>query len=424
MPLAYHQDRFVAHFSVFGGGLLYFLPCVCFGLLYGVLVSRSAQSWGYDVGRFYLLNTLGSCLGILFFTLVGYEIQHDFNAYLIALGLILLLSILVAKESARAEAWSGAVYTAQAGLIVGLVAVLLSGWAKRESPSPGGLSYWGRDGVVEVAEGGDVYIDGLWHTRLSDGRSHIGSSFTWLMAVSAVFAHRDVPLRKALVVGNGIGLTASTLAKVEGIHVVAYEINHTLARLLADAPKETLGVASNPRIEIRWQDARSGLALDESRYDLIVSAPLYLRQAGSSLLLSREYMELIKSRLNEGGVFTVYAGQRDPLKSLLVHRTVRSVFPHVQLLYGGQIAVASRKPIEITEQSIQRRLGYEDPFYREVARYDSAIRRDDRSLFDELRPQSFDSKPGVRVITDDHPLVEYRNVIARLVTPSGAADTP
>ena len=69
------------------GPPLYFVPCVFFGLLYGHIVSRSARHWGVDVGRFYGLNTVGSCLGILFFTLVGYEIGPVFGGAFLGAGL-------------------------------------------------------------------------------------------------------------------------------------------------------------------------------------------------------------------------------------------------------------------------------------------------------------------------------------------------
>ena len=66
-PLLYDYDRWQAGFSMWVGAQLYFLPCLFFGFLYGALVSRSARDWGSDVGRFYALNTVGSCCGILFF---------------------------------------------------------------------------------------------------------------------------------------------------------------------------------------------------------------------------------------------------------------------------------------------------------------------------------------------------------------------
>ena len=70
MPGVYAIDRWQVQFVLYRGGLLYFLPCVCFGAMYGALVSRAASEWGRDVGRFYALNTVGSCVGILFFSLL------------------------------------------------------------------------------------------------------------------------------------------------------------------------------------------------------------------------------------------------------------------------------------------------------------------------------------------------------------------
>jgi spermidine synthase len=415
MPTVYHYDRFVVGFSLYWGGLLYFLPCICFGLLFGILVSRSARSWGHDVGRFYFFNTLGSCLGILFFTLAGFEFEHDLNAFIIALGLLALFSFLIARRKGSSKAWRRAITVGQGAIAIGLGLVLLSGVTSPHSTGPGGLTYWGRDGVVEVREDGYVLIDGLRHTRLSNGRSHIGDPYTWLIAISAVLAHGDAPIRNALVVGNGIGITSSTLLKLPGVSVVAYEINHTLSNILTDSMKETLGLANNPRFELRWQDARSGLALDERRYDLIVSAPLYLRQAGSSLMLSREYMELIKSRLKDDGVFGLYAGEGIASQALLVHRTVRSVFPHVNVLYGGQIAVASQAPINMAERSIQDRLHRQGPLYQEISDFDTFMRKKKTSLYNFLQPRRLKLEPGALIITDNHPLVEYPSLVSRIM---------
>ena len=89
----------------------------------------------------------------------------------------------------------------------------------------------------------------------------------------------------------------------------------------------------DPRVEVITDDARHFILTTQEQFDIITSDPIHPWVKGSAALYSLEYFELVKSRLNEGGVFTLYAGERDPLKSLLVHRTVRSVFLHVQLLH-------------------------------------------------------------------------------------------
>lgn len=419
MPLIYAYDRWQAKFLMFGGGLIYFVPCIFFGFLYGALVSRFAREWGRDVGRFYALNTLGSCLGILFFTLVGYEIRHDYNAVLIALSLIAIFFQLM-RSDAHASGLIGEMWRYRlAHSVVGLLAVglLAAGLASPHSMIHGVKTFWGRDGVVEVHPSGDVFIDGLWHSRLSDGQNHIGSRYSWDLAAAAVLSHRDEPIRDALVVGNGIGITAATLAKIDGIHVDAYEINHTLRPILREYAKGSLGVAELPNVKIRWQDGRSGMALDLKKYDLIISAPLYLRQAGSSILLSREYMELVRSRLNENGIFAFFSREVGASQSRLTQTTVRSVFPYVKTFKKGLLSTASDSPIKITPEGISKRLARKDPFYREMARQDRRLRKEGaaKGLYGMFDAGRSGLAPSPYLITDDHPLIEYPNVTKKLI---------
>ncbi|MBY0400823.1 methyltransferase [Myxococcota bacterium] len=418
MPIAYDLDRWTLKLSLHGGGLVYFLPCVCFGLMYGRLVSDAASTWGRDVGRFYALNTLGSCLGILFFTLVGYEIPHDLNAGLIAIGLLAILCAIFASRclSSGSIALSRGVRALQLALGAAALALLGSGLTTPYSESARGRAFWGRDGVVEVFRDGSIWIDGLWHSHLSNGKSHIGNPYNWMMVVAGVLAHRDEPLEDALVVGNGIGITAVTLTRIEGLEVDAYEINRTLAKLLALEPARTLYSATHPRIRIRWQDGRSGLALDPKRYDLIISAPLHLRAAGSSNLLSREYLALARSRLKEHGVLVLYSQEGRPEQGELIRATVRSVFAYSETFLDGVLTVASDTPIEITAAKLRARLEQGDPLAREMADFDRMLRRSRQGrLFDRFDSKRLPVRATEYRITDDHPLVEYAEVTARLL---------
>ena len=74
----------------------------------------------------------------------------------------------------------------------------------------------------------NVLLNGLWHTRLSDGSRHIGDEYSWGMAAISLLAHPKAEIRDALVVGFGVGLTGGTLVKREGLSVEGYEINNTL----------------------------------------------------------------------------------------------------------------------------------------------------------------------------------------------------
>jgi len=418
MPFFYESDRWSFHFALLGGGLFYFIPCVLFGILYGHLVSRSAEQWGRDVARFYAINTAGSCIGIVFFTLVGYEIDQNRNTTFIAAGLVAvglqfwsLRCVSIPTRWFRLPA-SSIPRIGQLAAVVTGVAVFAAGLWCPVTERDGVRSYWGRDGVVEVRPNGAIWIDGLWHSSLSDGTNHIGRVYSWFMVIAAYLSHSESPIGDALVVGSGVGLTATGLTLIDGVYVDAYEINHTLKRVLEDYPKETLNLLDNDRVNITWQDARSGLALNPKKYDIIISAPLHLRQAGSSILLSREYLLLVKSRLKQGGVVALYSHEGPRLQSRLVRSTVRSVFRYSSTFSDGIITVASDSPIRVDREDIIERLRTAGPIFEQVQMHERSNRKSVLAAMDmpPLEWRLFDL-----VVTDDHPLVEYPRILRAIV---------
>ena len=110
-------------------------------------------------------------------------------------------------------------------------------------------------------------------------------------------------------IGVGAGVTAATIAK-SGARVDAYDVNPGLLQLYRRYPEGTLRVAENPAISIRWQDARSGLALSDKTFDVIQTQPLYLKQAGSGLLNSEQFYRLI-STAAQAGRYLLSLFQRD-----------------------------------------------------------------------------------------------------------------
>ena len=389
-------------FDVVASTAIYVLPCIGFGWMYGQLVARGAEVWGRDVGRYTALNTLGSCAGILFFTLVGYEIPQSLDAW--ALAVLLVAAALYDGGTRLGAGVAGAV-------AVGLVGY---GLALPHTETNGIREYWGRDGVVEVDVEGNVYIDGLWHTRLSEATDPVGRPYTWLMAFAAALAHDDPHPKKALVVGAGVGVSSNSLAGLEGLAIDGYEINHTLKRVLRDYPEETHHVLANPIMRWMWQDARTGLALDATTYDIILSAPLYLRQAGSSLLLSKEYLALAKSRLAPGGVLAVYSNEDAAAQSRLVQRTIAEVFDYRVTWYEGLVTIASDHPIAITEERFRERLALPDRLYQQAVGFDRSLSAEGglRVWYDGDR---FATELADRPITDDQPLVEYPELAERWV---------
>ncbi len=410
MPPILHLDRWSLHLPLAAATVVASLPVIGFGLAYGGLVSRNARRWGSDVGRFGAWNTAGSCAGILLGTLVGYEMSPEALSLTLAAG---VLAVYLHEEGRIRR-------IARPVSIAGVAAVGLHG-AARPGPSGGAIetAVYDRDGVVEVDRTGSLVWDGLWHSSLSDGTSHVGSA-NWLMAVAPVLVHPE-PIEEALVVGVGAGITVGTLAKVGTVRRVdGYDINRGLEEILHAFPMGTLEIARNPRVRLLWQDGRSGLALRPERYDLITQQPLYLKQAGSSVLLSREYFRLVQRRLRQGGVFAIYSNSLgNPAQSRIVRETAASVFRDCVTFDDGYAIVCSDEPIVATEESFRTRIAAGDLLGLEMAAYDAAAAASGgRTLFRRLDARHAEEPTGW-VVTDDHPLVEYPGWSTALVPVTG-----
>ncbi len=407
---------------------IYFAPCVCFGMLYGLLVGKSARNWGRDVGRFYAFNTVGSCLGILLFTLVGYEMDPDNNAWIIASGMLLVLFHFLAQQARLAGEPTVAWRFAQLMFCLVIAGYYTTGLSADHTVQRNGTrSYYGRDGVIEIAKTGMMSWDGLQHSYLSLGKNYI-AGYHWYMATLPVLAHNGSDISDAAVIGLGCGITTSTLAKLDSIEKVdVYDINQTLKRLLRDLPAETQNVIHNPRVNITWMDGRSGLALNPKKYDIITQQPLYLSQAGSSILLSCEYMQLVKSRLKPRGVFCIYSyTYGDQAQNMVVRQTAKSVFRNCASFIQGYLIVASDDPIDVDAESWNRKIAGSDEIFAEIRMHEEFILQRPhqfrfRTIHDLYDFQSVPWNVTGHVITDNHPIVEYPNVTARLIKPKSDA---
>ncbi|MDP2305623.1 MAG: hypothetical protein Q8P18_06320 [Pseudomonadota bacterium] len=409
LPVVLELDRWVVQAPLLVGVAVACLPVVGFGLAYGGLVRRSARSWGRDVGRFGAWNTIGSCAGILGGTLLGYELAPPAFAFALAAGLF----------ATWLHAHGGISRTVRWGSVAGTLAFVAYAHARPPPPlGPLVAAFYDRDGAVEIDAAGNLIWDGLWHSRLArigaTGGDHVGTS-NWLLAAMPALVHTG-PVEDALVVGVGAGITVGTLARIGTVRQVdAYDLNGGLREILTTYAAATLNVATDPRVNLLWQDGRSGLALRPKVYDLITQQPLYLRQAGSSLLLSQEYFRLVQRRLRPGGVLAIYANAHGvEAQAHLVRETAASVFAHCVTIDSGYGILASDAPIVATEATFRARMAQGDPLGDEMAGYDAAARAaGERSLFDRL-DGVFTPTPGARVIRDDHPLVEYPGWATRL----------
>jgi len=211
----------------------------------------------------------------------------------------------------------------------------------------------------------------------------------------------------------GTGITAGTLAKLSAIKQIdGYEISTVLKQVYRDYSAGTLDLTNNRKINLIWQDARTGLSLNNKQYDLIQTQPLYLKQAGSSLLNSLEFFQLVKRRLKPGGVFCLYSNGTAE-QAFTVRETADQVFPYRVSFFEGYLVVLSNDPIEIDEQMLSNQLASDDPLWSEISKFPpTSTGKKIMALLDSPKLQA---GVGTLIITDDHPLVEYPQMLRQRV---------
>src|SRR5207247_6128730 len=104
--------------------------------------------------------------------------------------------------------------------------------------------------------------------------------------------------------------------------------------LIRPASDESLGkqnynVRHDPRTQMAYDDARHYIFTAPEKFDIITTDPIHPWVKGTSTLYSKEYFELVKRRLNPGGVVAqwlpIYDSDPETIKTELA--TVFEVFP-------------------------------------------------------------------------------------------------
>ena len=168
--------------------------------------------------------------------------------------------------------------------------------------------------------------------------------------------------KSAFVVGFGGGITtrAFTHTDIDSIRVVELEPTVVEAgKQILNGPVKAL---EDPRVNIEFNDARNTLLTEENTYDIIAAQPSHPWRAGASNVFTQEFFELVKSRLNEGGIFSqwinLFRMDVTTLKSLF--KAFYTVFPEgttfASLDTGDLMMVGSSQPISLNFDQITQRI--------------------------------------------------------------------
>jgi spermidine synthase len=198
-----------------------------------------------------------------------------------------------------------------------------------------------RSGVITVYPDGTFLGGGQYDGSVNTCVTHDRNGVFRAYAVSGLH-HRP---REVLMVGLSTGSWASAVAEnpeVERLTVV--EINRGYLDLLRHYP-EVAGVLDHPKVRIEIGDARRWLVRNRDRkFDVIISNTTPHWRSHVTNLLSLEFMELARSRLNPGGI--LFYGTTGSVRAA---RTGLAVFPHGLELkdHNGWLALGE-SPVEFS----------------------------------------------------------------------------
>jgi spermidine synthase len=347
------------------------------------------------VGGLYAANTAGAIAGALLTTFlfvpgIGSLDTQKLMILTAACAGVLALSTIPARVPVRR--WSAAAAAVVAALLL----------ARSVPDLPPALVAYGRFLPTRGANANVVYVgEGLTAsiavtqepsgilTYHNAGKTQ-ASTYPQDLRLQRMLGHLStlVPEHPAsvLVIGLGAGITAGAVSlDPEVERVVVAEIEPLVPTTAAQYFSEpNFGVVENPKVDIVVDDGRHHLATTREKFDAITSDPLDPWVKGAAALYTREFWQLCKAHLNDGGVVTVflqlYETTDDAVKSEIA--TFLEAFPNgavfaneVEGMGYDAVLLGRAGDAPIDAASLQDRLG--------SARYENVAR--------SLRAVGFDS---------------------------------
>ena len=310
---------------------------VTMGLLFPAAAAALAPAGGRPealVGRLYAFNTVGAILGSLAAGFFGIEALGTHGCFLAFAALNLVSGLTALRlEPARDRAPNFA-----SAALAGLAAVSIL--FLREDPTVRILSRrLVRDlGAFELMfhrESAAATVTGIAvgprRTLLINGIKTAGKGFEGALMAAIPNALLE-KVESTLVICFGAGSTYRTASRLGGeVHAVELvgAVVEAMPYFWDDALRHLRGPGRAQFIE----DGRHRLLRSARRYDIIVvdtSPPLY--SSGAVNLYTKEFMELTRSRLTEGGIFTLWL----PLEAYeadywSILRSMSDTFPFVSV---------------------------------------------------------------------------------------------
>ena len=386
-PWLSSAPRFTFQIDIFRSALVVLPGAILWGASFPLALAAIAsreQDPGRLVGTVYAANTVGAIVGALFGSLLVIAWLGTQQAQRILIALAALSALIVLVPVVQAETRK-LVFSARSALwatvTLGLALLTVLGVA----PVPGLLVAYGRYMATRLTEQNEIIYMGegmnssMAVTLLPNGVLNYhnagkvqASSEPQDMRLQRMLGHLTTLLpenpRSVLVIGCGAGVTAGAVSidpAVEKLTIAEIEplVPEVVSTYFA---QHNFDVINNAKTRVEVDDARHFLVTTDEKFDAITSDPFDPWVKGAATLYTREFFELVKQRLNPGGVVTVfvqlYESNLDAVKSEVA--TFLEAFPD-GMIFGNTfnnqgydvVLVGQLEPGPIDLDRIEAKLG-------------------------------------------------------------------
>jgi spermidine synthase len=332
------------------------------------LYARDPDRVGGGVGAVYLWNTIGAAAGSAaagFLLLPRLGIAHSF---LVATGINFAAGLLLMLASPAQPLYSrlrpALAWCIGAGVLLAIALRATGGLdiprillKKRLDRPYQRCIFYQEDinGIVSVWQNPNEPDPWANNKRLYIDAQPMAVAYRYGMIYERLQAHYPLLLhpdpKDVLVVCLGTGTTLGSAGQFPVAGIDCVELSPAVVDAGVCFTEENHDILKDPRLTLQITDGRNYLLTTARNYDVITAEPMHPHLAGTVNLYTREYFELVRSRLRPGGICShwIPAHKMRPVEIRSAIQAFREVFPHTLLFLESAdlIILGSDQPLRI-----------------------------------------------------------------------------
>lgn len=399
--------------------LIVLLPAVSSGfslpLLVDILHARTSRPPNWLAGVVFSANTLGSVAGALLagFVLIPlWGIARALVASAVSFALLGVILLWVSLPRLHPHRRLGVLLLTV--VLAGLAALprelTLTRWFDGLRKIRGELLFhregaFGTIAVFQVGERKELTIN-----CIEEVPNHRDALLTFKLLAHFPLLLHEHP-RHVLVNAVGGGITLGAVVRHD-VYAEGVDIVPAVVDVLPLFAEENGGVVGRKNWRFIADDGRNYLKVTAKKYDVITADATHPAAADSWVLYTKEYYELVKTKLGAGGIFAQWLPLHGmaPRDYLAVLKTFSSAFPETLVLFVNRytILIGSLKPLVQQPQEIAERMRSNEMVYRDLQSVDIATGRD-LLKYIILDSEGLKELPlsGIPLLTDYQTSVEF-----------------